>query len=94
MINDNYIYCSKMNLIKWVEFYFWYSLGRFEYCELPSFHYYWKIKTRKDKRKRLIELIDKYDICKKNPDQIKFLFNRDTTLKTIEDKIEKLKMEI
>lgn len=84
MVNDNEKYCQKMNWLKWIECYFWVWTGRIRWSDLPSHHRYWKIQTNKDRKKSLIVLIGKYKLCKKDPGQIKYLFNATTSLKDIE----------
>jgi hypothetical protein len=88
MVDDNYDYCQNFNLWKWVVFYFWYYVGRVRYCDLPSFHPYWKNEVKKDMRKKLDSIIIKYNECKNNPEKIKYYFNATTSLRDIEKRIE------
>ena len=60
MVNNNVKYCAKMNWFKMVEFYFWIIVGRIRFCDLPSFHSYWKYEVRKDEKKSL-------KACRKSP---------------------------
>lgn len=94
MVNDNRLYCSKMNFFKWVELYFWVFFGRVKFCDLPSFHEYWSLQVRRDYKKKLIILISKYELCKKDQSQIKYLFNSNTSLNDIEKKINEYKILI
>lgn len=88
MVNNNVKYCAKMNWFKMIEFYFWIIVGRVRFCDLPSFHRYWKHEVRKNEKKSLKILISKYELCKKNPTRIKYLFNKNTSLKDIENRID------
>ena len=94
MVNNNQKYCSKMNAVKWVKLYFWIMMGRVRKVELPSFHRYWRLQVNKQYKVDIKSLIVKYVTCKKNPSQIKYLFNKTTSLKDIEQKILKMKNEI
>ena len=87
MVNDNQKYCAKMNWLKWVELYFWIMMGRVRKVELPSFHRYWRLQVNKQYAVDVKSLIVKYETCKKDPSQIKYLFNINTSLKDIEQKI-------
>ena len=92
MVNDNQKYCSKMNWIKWIEFYFWvHIIRRCTVVDLPSFHKYWKLQVNKDLKIYIEQMEIKYEECKKTPDRIKYLFNATTSLQDIEDRIIELR---
>ena len=41
MVNDADKYGGDMNIFKWIELYFWVSVGRVKLYNLPSSHKYW-----------------------------------------------------
>lgn len=86
MVNENYNYCLELKSIDFP--------NHLNSSDLPSFHPYWTEFTKQNTIKTLERHIKNYEICKKDPNQIKYLYNLDTTLKMISDKIEKLKSEI
>ena len=94
MVNENRRYCQKMNWFKWIEFYFLLSIGRFKMVDTPSFHRYWKTQTNKQDKKSLKDLTEKYELCKKDTDQIKYLFNANTSLIDLEKRIKEKKKKI
>lgn len=87
MVNENISYCKKFNRWKWFVFYFYVWTGRIRKSDVPSFHPYWKLEVNKDRSADLVRLNRNYEICKRDPSQIKIIFNKDTTLKDIEGKI-------
>ena len=87
MLSDNYNYCHKMNFLKWIELYFFIAIGRVKEYELPSFHRYWQLQIIKNDKTTLKVLIVKYEICKKDASQIRYLFNSTTELRDVEQKI-------
>lgn len=94
MVNDNQNYCQNFNLWKWTVFYFWVNFGRMKYCNLPSFHPYWKNERKKVAKKQLNQMIIKYNECKKNPEKIKYYFNSSATLDSIKENVKKHKEEL
>jgi hypothetical protein len=90
MVNENEKYCSNFTLKKWTLFYILYFFGRFRLCDLPSFHPYFKKLIKKNNAKKIKDLKAKLKDCKKDNSKIAYYFNRDTTIKDIEDKIKKL----
>lgn len=87
MVNDNDEYCLNMNWLKWIEVYFWVAVGRIRFSDLSASHQYWDIQVSKREKKDLKRLKEQYNICKKNPDQIKILFNLTTSLQDIREMI-------
>lgn len=94
MVNENRQYCENFNLLKWAVFYFWLIVGRVNYVDIPSFHPYWKIQTKKKMKSALLKLQLDYHKCKVNQNNIKFLFNNGTTLQDIEKLIRTKQEEI
>lgn len=94
MVNDNQRYCERMNWLKWAELYLWIMMGRVKKSQLPSFHRYWRLELIKQCKVDLVVLINKYEICRREHEQIKYLFNADTSLNKIEEQIAELKKRI
>lgn len=59
--------------------------------DLPSFHPWWTQKVNEDRAVLAAALEQKYQICKDDPSQIKYLFNATTTLDDILKKIQAVK---
>jgi len=68
--------------------------GKCKDIELPSFHPYWNLLVRINLRKDLFKLIEKYEECKKDSSKIKYYFNVNTSLHSIENKIKSLKNKV
>lgn len=95
MVRKEVGYCKKFNWFKWLKLYVYKHIGRLKYySDLNSFHPYWQIEVKKGRKKMLKELIRKYEVCKKDPGQIKYLFNANTGLNMIEKMIEELRQKI
>ena len=94
MVNADEKYCKQWNLLKWIECYFWLFMGRFKWYEVSYYHRHFAIAVNKDRKKSLKDLIRKYEICKKDKDQIKYLFNAGTSLQGIKNKIEEKRKTI
>lgn len=92
MVKKNEQYCENWNLFKRFEMYFYKWHRGFNYSDLPSQHPYWKLQVKKDYRLIVKTLQEKYEECKKDNSKIKYMFNRNTSLKDIEDKIERYKL--
>jgi len=94
MVNDSREYCVKFSNLKWLEYRFWKLVRRFNVVELPSFHPYWKKRVLEVDKTNLNRQIETYNICVKDPDQIKVHYNSSTNLIDIENRIEALRKRI
>lgn len=49
MVNDNRMYCERVNIFKRIKFRWYLFTKKVEIHKLPSFHWYWSDKTRKER---------------------------------------------
>ena len=83
-VNENIRYAktkSKVNDFK----------GKCEPHELPSYHPYWSLVVRLGYRKLLFKTIENYNKCEEDIEQLKYLYNHNTSLKNLRERIEKYK---
>lgn len=85
MVNEDYDFCKNNHTVIPEEI---------KVSDLPSYHPYWKNKVRKDTLKTIKRHEDNYKECLKDPDRIKYLYNIDTTLEGIRDKITNLEKKL
>lgn len=68
-------------------------VGKCNSWDLPSSHPYWKNEAKNIIKEQINILEVNYEICKNNPDKIKYLYNKTTSLEDLEIRINKLKLK-
>jgi hypothetical protein len=83
-VTENIRYCREESTINDFE-------GKCKDSDLPSEHPYWKQQIRNQWYETMLRHIKNLNQCIKDPNKIKFLYNSNTTLTTIKEKISKCK---
>ncbi len=90
VLNKDYKYCSKFNLIKWSVYYFYKLKNNFHVSDLPSYHPYWKGVVRNDVKKIVKRHKSNIKEIKKDSSKLKYFYSSTTNIEDVYNIIDEL----